>query len=192
MECDSEGEAMSSSSQTLTYNPGLTYSGAGAEWYAMHTYPRHEKRITAELAHKSIETYLPLITTVHQWSDRRKQVELPLFPCYAFARIASTAEAKVQVLRTSGVIGLVGAAKQGVSIPESQIEDVRTLLANKIPFDAYPFLKVGQRVRVRGGALDGLEGILMRKDRKQRLVVSVESIERSLSVCIEGYEVEAI
>jgi hypothetical protein len=76
-----------------------------------------------------------------------------------------------------------------MAIPDTQIEDIRTLLNTKISLSPYPFLKVGQRVRVRGGALDGIEGILVTNGQK-RLVISVESIQRSLSITIEGYDIE--
>ena len=161
-------------------------------WFAIHTYPRHEKRVAGELVQKGVEIYLPLIARRHQWSDRQKLVELPLFPCYAFARISPSAEARVQILRTSGVIGLVGAAGYGEPIPDSQIENVRILLTNKIKLDPYHFLKVGQRVRVRGGSLDGLEGILVRRNGNRRLVISVDSLERSMSISIEGLDVEPV
>jgi transcription antitermination factor NusG len=190
--CDSEGEAVSSAVHNSNETSGNSLLVEPTSWYAIHTYPRHEKRVATELSHKAVETFLPLVSKMRQWSDRRKLVELPLFPCYTFVRIAPTSEARVRVLSTSGVIGLVGAAKEGSPIPDSQIEDVRTLLSSKIPSDPYPFLKVGQRVRICGGSLDGLEGILVRRNGSRRLVISIESIERSLSICIEGLDVEAI
>ena len=160
------------------------------QWFAVHTYPRHEKRVASELGYKGLEVYLPLVSRRHQWSDRLKLVELPLFPCYAFVRIQPSAEARVRVLCTSGIISLVGASGQGEAIPESQIESVRILLNSKVQLDPYHFLKVGQRVRVRGGSLDGLEGILVRRNGNRRLVISVESLERSLSINVEGLDVE--
>jgi transcription antitermination factor NusG len=162
------------------------------QWFAIHTYPRHEKRVTRELGYKGVEVYLPLVAKRHQWSDRLKLVELPLFPCYAFARIQPSAEARVKILCTDGVISLVGASRQGEPIPDSQIENVRILLAGKVQLDPYHFLKVGQRVRVRGGSLDGLEGILVRRNGNRRLVISVESLERSLSISIEGLDMEPV
>jgi len=181
---------VSSAGQILDMRAGMPLAGDEAYWYAVHTYPRHEKKVAAELAQKGITTYLPLVTETHQWSDRRKLVELPLFPCYTFVRIASSNEMRVAVLRTWGVIGLVGAQKLGVPIPDSQIEDVRMLLANQIAFTHYPFLKLGQRVRICGGSLDGMEGILVGRSGERRLVISVESIQRSLAIFVEGYKIE--
>jgi transcription antitermination factor NusG len=163
-----------------------------ALWFAVHTYPRHEKSVASQLALKGVENHLPLITGIHQWSDRRKEVKLPLFPCYVFVQIPPVAESRVQVLQVPGVIGLVGSCGEGTPIPESQIEDIRTLLKNKTPFDPYPFLKIGQRVHIRGSYLNGVEGILIRRNGKRRLIISVDALERSFSICVEGLQVEAV
>ena len=164
--------------------------GRQPQWYAVHTRPKHEKRATKELEQKGILTYLPLVTEIHRWSDRQKKVEMPLFSCYAFVKIVASAEMRVAVLSTGGVLSIVGAQSQGVPIPESQIEQIRTLLASKVPFSAHPFLKVGQRVRIRGGCLEGMEGILTGQNGNRCLVVSVDGIQRSLSIRLEGYDVE--
>lgn len=191
-QCDLEGEALSdiryTSAPDLPVSPLLD----PASWFAIQTYPRHEKKVATQLTTKGVENYLPLVTRIHQWSDRRKQVETPLFAGYAFVHILPSAECRVQVLQVAGVLGFVGAGRQGLPIPEQQIEDIRTLLQNKISLDPYPFLKVGQRVRIRGGSLDGIEGILVRRNGMRRLIISVETLERSLSVCVEGLAVEGI
>ena len=161
-------------------------------WFAIHTAPRHEKRIANQLTGTGVENYLPVVAHSHQWSDRRKKVDLPLFPCYTFVHIPPSAEQRVKVLRVPGVIGFVGAARQGIPIPDRQIENIRALLTSSIAFDPYPFLKIGQRVRIRGGSLDGIEGVLMRRNGIRRLVISVDSLERSLSLCVEGLDVEAV
>lgn len=174
--------------QALELSPtAVTFS-----WYAIHTFPRHEKRVASQLTFKGVDNYLPIVPSLHQWSDRRKKVDLPLFPCYSFVHILPSAEDRVQVLRVPGVIGFLGAGGQGLPIPDKQIEDIRTLLINKIALDPYPFLKIGQRVRIRGGSLDGIEGILARRNGTSRLVISVDSLERSLSLSVEGFEVEAV
>jgi len=158
-------------------------------WYAVQTRSKHEKKVAAELMEKSINAYLPLLAQIHRWSDRRKLVETPLFPGYLFVRAQLEPQIHVSILRVWGVVGFVGAQRQAIPIPDSEIESIQTLLRRKVSLSPYPFLKVGQRVRVRGGALDGLEGILAINDGK-RLVVSVSAIHRSLSIGIEGYDVE--
>ncbi len=175
---------------------GLDSEGPGAEvprWYAVRTRSRHEKIATQQLNTRGIETYLPVVIQTHRWSDRKKQVEVPLFSGYTFVRFAyASNEQRIQVLQTHGVAGFVGVQRTGVPIPDRQIEDIRTLLGNKIALQEHSFLKVGQRVRVRGGALDGVEGILVSHDAGKKLVISLESIERSLSIRVEGYDVEAV
>lgn len=161
-------------------------------WYAIHVRSRHEKKVVGEFERRGIVNYLPTITEVRQWSDRRVNIEAPLFSCYAFVNIVSSAEAKVGVLRTPGVLGFVGGNCDGASIPDSEIEQIRTVLARKVPFAAHPFLQAGQRVRVRGGALDGLEGILSRCSGGNRLVISVQTIQRALSITVEGYQIEPV
>jgi transcription antitermination factor NusG len=162
-------------------------------WYAVRTRSRHEKIATQQLQTRGIETFLPVVTQTHRWSDRKKQVEVPLFSGYTFVRVAYTSnEQRIQVLQTHGVAGFVGTQRSGDPIPDSQIEDIRTLLANKVSVKAHSFLKIGQRVRVRGGALDGVEGILVSHSGDRSLVISLESIERSLSIRVEGYDVEPV
>jgi len=178
--------------QSTRNNPELCPPIDPVSWFAIQTFARHEKHVATELELKGVDSYLPIVTRLHQWSDRRKQVGLPLFPCYIFVHIFPSPEHRVQVLQVSGVIGFVGGTRQGVAIPDGQIEDIRTLLKNKISLDPYPFLKIGQRVRILGGSLSGIEGILIRRNGTRRLVISVDSLERSLSLCVEGLEVEGI
>ena len=97
-----------------------------------------------------------------------------------------------KVMRTSGVLRFVGVRGEGVPIPESQIENLQAVLSSDAPFALCPFLQVGQRVRVRGGALDGIEGVLSARNRERTLVISVEPIQRSIAVRIDQYHVEAI
>jgi transcription antitermination factor NusG len=190
---DSEGGAMCSITQIAPREwHGPAVACETAQWYAIQTRPRHEKSVAAELEQKGILTFLPLVTQVHRWSDRRKKVELPLFSCYTFVQIVPTPETRVSVLRTNGVLNFVGCRNQGAPIPEPQIQSVRTLLASKVPFTSYPFLKVGQRVRIRGGCMDGVEGILIRQNGERGLVLSVDMIQRSLAISIEGYDVEPV
>jgi transcription antitermination factor NusG len=163
-----------------------------AHWFAIQTRPRHEKKLATELAQKGISTFLPLVTETRQWSDRRMQIDFPLFSCYLFVNIAPTPEGRVAVLQSNGVLSFVGRGKEPIPIPESQIEDVRRIVASKVPFTAHPFLEIGQRVRIRGGALDGIEGILERRKGRDQLILSVQTIQRSLSISVEGYDVEAV
>lgn len=172
-------------------NEAVMPPSAPAHWYAIQTRPRHEKKVAGELQEKRIESYLPLLNQIHRWSDRRKLIQVPLFPGYVFVRSKLDPVLRYSILSIWGALAFVGPQRDASPIPDTQIEDIRTLLQTKVSLSPYPFLKVGQRVRVRGGALDGMEGILVTNGHK-RLVISVESIQRSLSITIEGYDVEAV
>ena len=162
-----------------------------SQWYALHTRARHEKLVVQRLAERGVETFLPMVTEVHRWSDRKKSVQLPLFGCYVFAKFIDNRSERLRVLRVGGVLGLVGSQGEGTPIPDEQIDAVRSLVVGNIPWAPHPFLKIGQRVRIRSGALDGVEGILVSRTGDNTLVISVDAIQRSLAVRVEGYEVEA-
>lgn len=161
-------------------------------WYAVHTRARHEKTVAERFSEQGLTNFLPIVKETHRWSDRKRVVELPLFSCYVFVRLASGAKDRMQVSRTNGVLQIVGPRGEGIPIPEEQIDAIRALLAEQLPWSAYPFLKIGQRVRICGGALDGIEGILLARNGDRTLVVSVDVIQRSIAVRIEGYHVEPV
>ena len=163
-----------------------------SNWYAIHTRPRHEKWIAGQLQEKRVFTFLPLLQQIHQWSDRRIKVEVPMFSCYAFVRIVQTTGERLRVLRTPGVLGFVGNEREGTPIPSEQIENLQMALREKIPCAVHPFIRVGQRVRVRGGSLDGIEGILLGQGKDQSLIVSVELLQRCVAIRVEGYDVESV
>jgi transcription antitermination factor NusG len=164
---------------------------AAENWYAVQTRARHEKIAETRLQERGVTTFLPMVTEVHRWSDRKKIVQTPLFGCYVFAKIAPTNVDRVRVLRVDGVLSLVGTRGEGTRIPEEQIYSVRILLQERLTWMSHPFLKVGQRVRIRSGALDGMEGVLLSRNGDRTLVISIDAIQRSLAVRVEGYEVEA-
>jgi transcription antitermination factor NusG len=161
-------------------------------WYAVHTRSRHEKRVASELQQKGVATFLPLITETRKWTDRRMKVEVPLFSCYLFVNLPIGVESRVTVLRTSGVLSFVGGNHLGCSVPTQQLEQIQTVLERKVPCAAHPFLELGQRVRIRGGALDGIEGVLTRFGGSDRLVISVDTIQRALSITVDGCDVEPL
>jgi transcription antitermination factor NusG len=153
---------------------------------------RHEKRVAAQFEEKHVCTFLPLLCQVHRWSDRRVNVEVPMFSCYAFVRMVQTVEERLKVLRTPGVLGFVGSERQGTPIPDEQIESLKIAISENIRCFLHPFVNVGRRVRIRGGSLDGVEGMLVRKGGDQSLVVSVELLHRSISIRVEGYDIELV
>jgi len=161
-------------------------------WYAVHTRARHEKAVAHRLRELGLNSFLPLVKETHRWSDRKKTVELPLFSCYVFVQMQPGSKDRLQVSTTDGVLQVVGTRGQGIAIPDEQIDAVRLVLSEQLPWSEHPFLKIGQRVRIRGGAMDGVEGILLARNGDRTLVISVDVIQRSLAVRIEGYRVEPL
>jgi transcription antitermination factor NusG len=177
-------EELTQAEQSLTGNQPA--------WFAVQTRPRHEKRVSAELQEKGISAFLPVVSTIRQWSDRRRVVELPLFSQYVFVRIAQNLNTRVSVLRTNGVTHFVGPRGIGLPIPDQEIERVQRVVAQGVSVAPHPFLNVGKLVRIRGGALDGLQGILTAVNGDQTLVLSVKLIQRSLAIRIAGFAVEPV
>jgi len=179
--------------QTLEITPPSPLVAADeARWYAVHTRARHEKSVAERLREHGMTSFLPLLKQTHTWSDRKKTVEMPLFGCYVFVRMALTGKERLRVCSTDGVLRIVGPRGAGMPIPDEQMDAVRLLLAEQLPCAAHPFLKIGQRVRIRGGAMDGVEGVLLAHNGDRTLIVSVDVIQRSLAVRIEGYHVEPL
>jgi transcription antitermination factor NusG len=178
--------------ESATRFPPLNCVPEESSWYAVHTMARHEKRIAAQFEEKRVCTFLPLLRQIHNWSDRRTTVEVPMFSCYAFVRIVHTVEERLKVLRVPGVLGFVGSERQGTPIPDKQIEGLQTALREKIPCAVHPFIRMGQRVRVRGGSLNGIEGILVGQGADESLVISVELLQRSVAMRVTGYDIEAV
>lgn len=168
----------------------LSAEAETSSWFAIQTWSRREKKVATELREKGISVFLPLFSEKRQWSDRQRLVELPLFPQYVFVRIPPKTHARIPVLQTAGVAGFVGKRGVGVPIPDSEIDGIRTILAQGMPFNHHSFLNVGKRIRIRGGSLDGVEGILTAINSDATLVVSVELIQRSLAIRIAGFAVE--
>lgn len=184
---------MAASSMSLELSqPGSPVETGTGTWYGLHTRSRHEKIVAQRLEETGITTFLPLVTEVHSWSDRKKSVQMPLFSCYVFAKLAPNRTERLRVLRVDGVFGLVGGKGEGIAIPDEQIDAVRSIVEGPLSCSSHPFLKIGQRVRIRSGALDGLEGVLVQRNGDRTLVISVDAIQRSLAVRVEGYAVEPI
>lgn len=172
--------------------PVAAITAPALHWYALRTRARHEKVAEQRLRDSGIETFLPTVREVHRWSDRKKKVEVPLFGCYVFVRSALPEKDRTLVQRIESVFGFVGVRGEGIPIPDDQIESIRTVLTKANGCSAHPFLVAGQRVRIRGGALDGVEGVFLSENGDRSLVISVEAVQRSMSVRIDGYDVEPV
>jgi transcription antitermination factor NusG len=188
--CDSEGEAVGSD----TLYPAVCSNNNfdGGQWFALSTMSRHERLAAHEIQSRGVETFLPTFTEIHRWSDRKKKLEVPLFPGYLFIRAEMSPEVRRKVLFARGIVSFVGMGGQPVPIPQQEISTLQQLLQTGTSFSSHAFLKIGQRIRIHGGSLDGIEGILSKVEGGDRLVVSVESIQRSIAIHLDGYKVEAL
>lgn len=160
-------------------------------WFAVQTKPRHEKTVAAQLEQKGVTVFLPLWNSIRQWSDRKCELALPLFSTYLFVQLGPARDERIPVLRTNGIVRFVG-MQGGTRIPDEQIESLKILLEAEVHFEQYPYARVGQTVRIRGGSLDGVHGTLVGINEDRSLMVSIEAIQRSLSIRLDGYAVEPI
>jgi transcription antitermination factor NusG len=159
-------------------------------WYVAQTCANHEKRVEGQLLLRTVEAYLPVYGSVRRWKDRSVRLALPLFPGYVFVRLAL--QDRLQVLQTRGVVRLVGFGGQPTALPDHEIDALRQGLAHNLLMEPHPYLNVGQRVRVKSGPLQGLEGILLRKKKLSRFIIGLDLIMRSVSVEIDLTELEPV
>lgn len=152
-------------------------------WYAAYTHARHEKKVAQQLEQRGIEYFLPLYRSVRRWKDRRKELDLVLFPGYVFVRVPVSQ--RLRVLQLPGVSRFVTFNGQPASLVGSDIEALRNALACGIHAEHHPYLNVGRRVEVVGGPLAGARGILVRYKTNARIVISIDAIMRSVSVEID-------
>jgi transcription antitermination factor NusG len=157
-------------------------------WYAVYTRSRHEKMVAEQLVHRSVDHFLPLYDAVRKWKNGRFNVLLPLFPGYLFVYIPL--RERLRVLQVPGVVQLVSSSGVPLALPQAEIETIRDALTKGLQAHPHPYLKVGSRVRIIRGPLEGLHGILLRKKGKLRLIVSVDLIMRSISIDVDASEVE--
>lgn len=191
------GEALSSLKIVSCAISNTSSAGIGAHdrltarhWYAVYTRPSHEAQVARHLAVRSVEAYLPQYQVVHRWKNRcTKTLNLPLFPSYVFAHVARSE--RVRVLEVPGVCFLVGTAGTPTPLPEADIEMLRAgLQARKA--QPHPYLKAGERVRIRRGAMAGMEGIVIRSKNSLRVVISLDLIQQSVAVEVDWHELEPV
>jgi len=162
----------------------MSFPDAVFPWFALEIRARHEKFVAAALFGKGFEVFLPLYLCKRRWSDRIKEIELPLLPGYLFCRFDP--QNRLPILVTPGVRQVVGTAKTPVPVDESEIAALQSIVVSRLQARPWPFLQVGQRVRIEQGPLSGVEGILLDSQKRERLVVSVTLLQRSVAVEIDG------
>ena len=152
-------------------------------WFALQVKPRHEKTTAWALRMKGFEEFLPLCTSARRWSDRTKELQMPLFPRYVFCRF--DLRHKLSILRAPGVTSIVGFGKSPTPVADSEISALQAIVKSGLPAQSWPFLQIGQVVRLQDGPLADLEGILVHFRNRHRLVVSVTILQRSVAVEVD-------
>ncbi len=160
----------------------------GSAWWALYTRHQHEKVVAEMLSAKGFDVFLPLYESTRRWKDRRKVLSLPLFPCYLFVR--GGLDRRLQVVTTPGVHMILYRGEKVAVIPEQEIEAIQRAVSGSFRVEPHPFLKCGARVRVTRGALEGVEGILVRKKNLCRLILSVDMLAQSVAVEVHAWDVE--
>jgi transcription antitermination factor NusG len=160
---------------------------ASGSWYAAYTHARHEKKVAYQLQERGIEHFLPMYHSVRRWKDRRKELDLVLFPGYIFVRLSLSE--RLRVLQLPGVVRFVSFSGHPASLPGNDIEALRNGLSQGMRAEHHPYLTVGRRVRVARGPLSGAQGILMRVKTNWRIVISIDAIMRAVSLEIDEADV---
>ncbi|MGA2250332.1 UpxY family transcription antiterminator [Terracidiphilus sp.] len=159
-------------------------------WWALYTRHQHEKMVAEVLRTKGVEVFLPLYASVRRWKDRSKLLYMPLFPGYVFVR--GVLAQRLHVMTTPGVHMILSQGDRAALIPEDEIQAIRQTIEGNYHFEPHPYLKCGERVRVKRGSLCGVEGILVRKKNVFRLVLSVQMLAQAVAVEIDAADVEPV
>ena len=171
------------------FRSGLEPRVRECSWFAVWTRSRHEARVLAQLEEKGLEAFLPTVARWSRWKDRKKRIEWPLFPGYCFVRIDP--RDSLPVLTCAGAVKLVSFEGRPASIPDLQVDGVRTLVTSDLKYDPCPLITEGDAVVVVSGPLRGVRGILRSKNSKARLVLNVDLIGQGVSVELDAADVRA-
>jgi transcription antitermination factor NusG len=159
-------------------------------WFALQVRTRHESGVAGFLEGKGYELFLPQYTCRRRWSDRVKEVEVPLFPGYLFCRF--NVHDRLPILQTPGVVQIVGFNRVPVPIEGTEIQAIQALVASGLPRQPWPFLTVGDHVRIEAGPLRGYEGLLVDFKGNHRLILSIGLLQRSVAVEIDATSVKSL
>lgn len=172
------------------FNAPVQMRAPNLPWFALQVWTRKERGVTAHLEGQGYECFLPLYKSQRQWSDRLKEVDQPLFPGYLFCRFDF--QNRRPLVITPGVIRIVGMSDRPMQVEDHEIEAIQVALASGLPSQPWPYLEVGERVRVNYGSLSGLEGILTSFKGTHRVVLSVSLLQRSVAMEVDLAWVSAV
>jgi transcription antitermination factor NusG len=162
---------------------GMETTGREHAWYAVQVRTRYENMAATALRGKGYEPFLPMFTSRRRWSDRIKEIQLPLFPGYLFCQL--NPQNRLPILTTPGVIQIVGVGRNPMPIDGGEVEAIQAVVKAGLSREPWPFLQVGNRVRIEFGPLSDREGILLAFKGQYRVVLSVTLLQRSVAVEVD-------
>ncbi|MBN1664809.1 MAG: UpxY family transcription antiterminator [Deltaproteobacteria bacterium] len=165
-------------------------------WYAVHTRSRHEDKVYAGLTNKSIHAFLPKIEVWSKRVDRRKKILVPMFPGYLFVELFSLDnETKLNVLKTGGVVRILGKAHghDPIAVPDEKIDAISRLIKSKVEVQHFQYPKIGEPAKILSGPFSGIEGVVLSTDyEKELFVISIDLLQRSVAIKLEGFQLAKI
>jgi transcription antitermination factor NusG len=174
----------------VALNPATITTEHDRHWYAVYTAPQHEKSALKQLAIRDIESFLPVYETIRVWKNRqRMKLVLPLFPTYLFVHISF--RERVKVLQSPGVLQIVGSSRKSVPLPDSEVEFLRSDFCRE-RIEPFRELVIGEKVRVKNGVMQGIQGTLVRKSNSTRFVLTIESINQHAAIQVNAEDLEAV
>jgi transcription termination/antitermination protein NusG len=172
------------------YDKGITHMHSKSYcWFAIQTLSRHEKVVRNQLEMRNVETFLPTTRRLSQWTDRKKEIEIPLFAGYCFAKFSLAN--RLPVLQTQGVVCVIGFGGQPEAIPDEEIESLRKLINSPSDYVCCPYLGEGKLVKVIRGPLQGIKGRLVREAKPCRLVLSISLTQHAVTIEIDAASIAA-
>lgn len=174
----------------VSLNPGLAVPMADRSWYAVYTVPQHEKSVLKHLNLREVESFLPTYKTARVWKNRqRMSLVLPLFPTYLFVHI--NYRDRTKVLKSPGVLRIVGNARGYIPLSESEIEFLRSG-CHREQIEPYRDLVVGEKVRIKSGMMEGVQGTLVRKNSSMKFVLTLELINQHAAIQVDAEDLEPV
>ncbi|MEW6525261.1 MAG: UpxY family transcription antiterminator [Spirochaetota bacterium] len=163
-----------------------------SNWYAVYVRSRHEFKVHSALLAKGIESFLPVVERLRQWKDRNKLIPFPLFPGYLFVKLPNDKAYFLQVLKIRGVVKILGDSSGYQPVADDQIISIYKMVNSKLTIDEHPYLKEGQKVKIISGPLSGVQGILVSRGTEHHVVVSVDILQKGVSVKVDIQSIEPV
>jgi transcription antitermination factor NusG len=165
-------------------------------WYAIHTKSRHEELVNSGLTSKFYHAFLPKIEVWSKRKDRRKRIHIPMFPGYLFVELDRiTNENKLDILKTFGVVRILGkfVGHEPIPIPDEKIDAIQRLVSSKVEVRHFQYPKVGETARIIDGPFKGIEGTVLQTELdKELFVISVDILQRSVAIRLQGFQIEKL